>query len=221
MKAYIFDLDGTLLDSMGLWAQIDVDFLGKRGLAVPPDYIDAVCSKSFPEAAAYTIARFGLPDSASDVLREWHDMAARAYGGTVEMKPHAREYLLELKKRGAKLGIATSLTPGLYGPALRRHGIEGLFDAVCSSGEVGCGKTRPDIFYLAAKKLGVPPSECVMFEDILEAVISAKAAGMTVYGVYDRYSEKQWGRIKDAADGVIYDFREAQRQLTMNNEQLG
>ena len=217
MKAYIFDLDGTLLDSMGLWAQIDVEFLGKRGLAVPPDYIDTVCSKSFPEAAAYTISRFGLPDSAQEVLREWHDMAAKAYGSTIVMKPGARKYLLELTRSGVKIGIATSLTPGLYGPALRRHGIEGLFDAVCSSEEVGCGKTRPDIFYLAAKRLGVSPSECVMFEDILEAVISAKAAGMTVYGVYDKYSEKQWERIKEAADGVIYDFKEAPRQLTIDS----
>ncbi len=69
MKAYIFDLDGTLLDSMGLWEQIDVDFLKKRGLEVPPDYINAVCSRSFPEAAAYTISRFGLSDQPDDLIR--------------------------------------------------------------------------------------------------------------------------------------------------------
>jgi len=209
MKAYIFDLDGTLLDSMGVWLDIDVEFLTKRGFAVPDDYSDKILSLSFPEAAAYTIKRFELTDSVDSILREWNDMAAFAYGNTVQMKPNAKEYLLELRKHGVKLAVATSAIPELYVPALKKHGIYDLFDVICDASEVGCGKSRPDIFLLTAEKLGVLPCECVVFEDIIEAVKSAKSIGMTVYGVYDKSSKADWEQIKQVADGVILDFNNA------------
>ena len=208
MRAYIFDLDGTLLDSMGVWAHIDAAFLSERGLDVPEDYIDAVSARSFPEAARYTLERFGLPDSVDALLREWNAMAAHAYGHTVPLKPNALAYLTALKGRGARLAIATSLPAALYVPALENHGITGLFDVICSTDEVSCGKTHPDVFLLTARRLGVPPEACVVFEDILEAVQSAKRAGMTVYGVYDAASSVQWKHIEKEADGVIYDFRD-------------
>ena len=208
-KAYIFDLDGTLFDSMGVWLDIDIAFLKKRGIVAPADYADAVLSMSFPEAAAYTIWRFALPDSVESLLEEWRDMAVYAYGHTVQMKPYAKEYLLALRERGVALAIATSSTPELYEPALRRHGISDWFHAICNAREVGCGKAQPDVFLLAAKKLGVAPSNCVVFEDILAAVKSAKRVGMTVYGVYDSASEADWEEIKSVADGVILDFQDA------------
>lgn len=209
MKVYIFDLDGTLLDSMGLWEQIDIDFLEGRGLAVPRDYLSAIASRSFPEAAAYTIERFHLPDRVADLLSEWNGMAAYAYGHTVPMKPHAKEYLDALKASGAKLGVATSLPEALYAPALKHHGIAHHFDAICSTDEVAHGKTCPDVFLLAARKLGAHPSDCVLFEDILQAVQSGKAAGMTVYGMLDEASKADWDKIKQVADGVLHDFRDA------------
>lgn len=208
MKAYIFDLDGTLLDSMGIWEQIDVDFLAERGLDVPPDYIDAISSLTFPEAARYTIKRFNLSGSVEDLLSEWNSMAIHAYGNTVLMKPYAKEYLYSIKQKGAKLGIATSLPAELYEPALHNHGIIELFDCICSTDEVPNGKTSPDVFLLAAKKLGISPEECIVFEDIPEAIKSAKLAGMTVYGVYDEASKEHWRLIKEIADGIIYDFAE-------------
>ena len=211
MKAYIFDLDGTLLDSMGVWSSIDVEFLEKRGLAVPDDYFDKISAMGFSQIAAYTIERFGLPDTVDGLLREWSDMAAYAYGNTVRMKPHAREYLSELRDRGAKLAVATSAIPDLCALALRSHGIHDWFDVVCNSNEVGCGKSRPDVFLLAAQRLGVAPHDCMVFEDILDAVRSAKSVGMTVCGVYDKASESDWDRIRAMADYSILDFRDAPR----------
>ena len=109
MKAFIFDLDGTLFDSMGVWHQIDIDFLQKRGINPPADYAQACSSMSFHEVAAYTIKRFDLPDSIESLKQEWNDMAAYAYGHTVQMKPYAKEYLIMLRECGVKLAVATSL----------------------------------------------------------------------------------------------------------------
>jgi len=209
MKACIFDLDGTLFDSMNVWTDIDIEFLEKRNIAIPDDYTDTVLSMSFSEAATYTIERFSLPDSTQDLLREWNDMAIYAYENTVPMKPYAKEYLLSLQKQGFSLAVATSGTPELYEPALLRHGIYDCFEVICNAREVGCGKSQPDIFLLTAKKLGLSPCDCILFEDILPAVKSAKSIGMTVYAVYDKSSETDWDKIAKLADGVIFDFQNA------------
>lgn len=209
MKAYIFDLDGTLLDSMGIWEQIDIDFLAKRDITVPHDYIEKIAAMSPTEVARYTIDRFGLPDSVEGLIAEWDNMAAYAYGHTIPMKPYAREYLHALRERGARLAIATSLSSALYEPALKNHCLASMFDVICSTNEVGCGKTNPDVFLLAARKLGVRPEDCCVFEDIPEAIQSAKQVGMTVYGVYDEASKQQWTYIQQIADGALYDFSAA------------
>ena len=209
MKAFIFDLDGTLLDSSAVWEKVDIDFLEKRGIAVPPDYQNIVASMTFPEMAAYTIKRFGLKDTVEGLLQEWNDMAAYAYKNTVQLKPFAKEYLLTLKESGAKLAVATSAMPELFQPALQNLGVYDLFNVFCTSEEAGHGKSRPHVFLLAAKKLGVQPEQCILFEDLLVAIKSAKSIGMTVYGVYDEASKNDWEMIKKTADGVIYDFREA------------
>jgi HAD superfamily hydrolase (TIGR01509 family) len=206
--AYIFDLDGTLLDSMEVWANVDVEFLQKRGLVPPDDYSDKISSMGFTECAEYTIKRFNLDDTVDELLQEWNDLAAFAYGNTVQMKPYAKEYLSKLRKRGARLAIATSSMPQLYEPALRNHGIYDWFDVICNSDEVGCGKNRPDVFLLAAERLGVEPKNCLVFEDILAAVKSAKSVDMTVYAVYDRFSHNDWEEIKQIADYAITDFNE-------------
>jgi beta-phosphoglucomutase-like phosphatase (HAD superfamily) len=208
-KAYIFDLDGTLLDSMGVWEQLDIDFLTKRGIKLPSDYKEATSLMTPYEAAVYTIKRFALPDSTNGLMREWNDMALYAYGNTVRMKPYAKEYLMTMRERGAKLAVATSLSPELCVPVLRNNGIDTMFQAICNTDETGCGKSRPDVFLLAAQKLGVSPGDCLVFEDLLAAIKSAKSACMDVCAVYDKTSENDWEEIKAAADYAIVDFRDA------------
>ena len=207
-KAAIFDLDGTLIDSMGVWEKVDRDFLAKRNLPVPDGYVNQLSSLSFREAAEYTIALFGLPEKAAAIIEEWNDMVRYEYSHNIVLKPHAREYLKYLKQARVKLGTATSLPKVLYEPVLRNNGIYELFDALSSTDEVSRGKEYPDIYQLAAQKLAVLPGDCIAFDDILAAISAIKAAGMKAYGVYDPFSAHNKKAIQAIADGYIYDFAE-------------
>lgn len=208
-RAAIFDLDGTLWDSMDVWEHIDVKFLAKRGLEVPTDYMKTISVMRFEEAATYSIKRFGFSDSVEDLIKEWYDMAAYEYEHNVRLYPYVREYLLSLKQQGIKLAIATSSSEQLYLPCLKRNGILDLFEVHCSADKVGKGKGSPDLFLYVAKQLHVPIEEIIVFDDILEAVQSAKKAGMRVYGVSEKHSLENKAAICEIADGYIHDFREA------------
>ena len=130
-KGIIFDLDGTILDSMHIWEEIDKKFLGKRGLEVPEDYLRSIAPLGFERAAVYTIERFGFLETPEQIIAEWYQMATDAYANQVQLKPSAEEYLRYLKKRGIKIGIATSCEPQMFLPALERNGILDLFTRLC------------------------------------------------------------------------------------------
>ena len=209
-KGAIFDLDGTLLDSMGVWDQVDIDFLSKRGIEVPADYMTTVASMQFRQIAEYTIARFGLPDTPEDLMREWDEMARVMYATVVEAKPGAVDYLARLKRTGVRMAVATSLPPALRGPAMEHVGIDGFFDTVVSVDDVGdVGKDQPDVYLCAAERLGVTPANCTVFEDLLVGIRSAKSVGMKVWAMHDDSSAGDWPEICGLADGVLFDFHDA------------
>lgn len=208
-EAAIFDLDGTLLNSMDVWETIDIDFLSKRGLPVPENYVTEICARSFEEAAQYTIELFGLNETVPAIIDEWNLMAAQEYANNVCLMPYTREYLLRLKSLHVKLAVATGLPEQLYKPCLIHNGVFALFDTLCSTDHVERGKEYPDVFLQVSRALKVLPKKCIVFEDVLPAVKSAKQAGMMVYGVYDKYSAHHASEIKDIADGYLYDFSNA------------
>jgi beta-phosphoglucomutase-like phosphatase (HAD superfamily) len=213
-KGAIFDLDGTLLDSMGVWDQVDADFLQARGFAVPDDYGAKVAAMEFRQIAEYTIHRFQLDDTPEALMAEWNSRAAHAYGTVVETKPHAVEYLRYLKTTGARLAVATSLPPALRGPAMEHTGIAPYFDVVCDVEEAGgAGKTSPDVYRLAVSRMGVEAESCTVFEDLLTGMKAAKSIGMRVWAMHDDSSDREWPAISDVADGVLFDFLGAPRML--------
>lgn len=208
-EAAIFDLDGTLLNSMEIWEYIDTSFLQKRNLAVPPNYVTEICTRSFEEAAQYTIDLFGLPENAEDVINEWNCMAEYEYAHNVKLLPYALDYLLHLKSIGTKLAVATGLPERLYVPCLKNNAVLEMFDALCSTDEVLHGKEYSDVFELAAYRVGVSPEHCIVFDDVLPAIKSAKQAKMLACGVYDKYSEHHRTEIESIADFYLLDWKYA------------
>ena len=208
VKGAIFDLDGTLLDSMGVWDKISRDFLTGRGIAAPDDIGAAVKNMSFTESAAYYIQRFLLPDSREQLIAIWNEMAFREYAERIELKAGAASFVRQLRQRGICLGVASATDRALTEAVLKRHGILDWFQAIVTVAYTGKGKNSPDFFRAAAQRIGVAPQECAVFEDCLHAVQGAKLAGMRVWGVYDPFSAHERQEIERFADGYIESFAE-------------
>lgn len=208
IKGAIFDMDGTIIDSMWIWEKIDVEYLEKKRLKMPDDLKDNIEHLSFDETAKYFKEKFNLTESVDEIKCEWNDMAFDEYSNNVLLKPGAKEFLTLLKSKDVKIGLATSNNNMLVEAVLKKHGIFHLFDNITTTGEVSRGKNYPDVYLLAAERLCVKPEDCVIFEDILPAVIGAKASGATVIGVYDEYSEHQRQEIIKLADKFISNYEE-------------
>lgn len=208
LTGFIFDLDGTLLDSLWVWSEVDEVFLTRRGLPVTPDYAQAIAHLGFADAARYTINRFGLDESPDRIMEEWYDLARAAYRDRVPLKPYANEFLHKLCAQGVHISAATSSEPELVLPCLDRLGITGLFDNITTIHEVNGDKSSPDIYLLAAKRMGVAPTQCAVFEDILRGIQSAKSAGFYTVAVEEPASALDQMEIEKTADRYIHSFSE-------------
>lgn len=208
IKAAIFDLDGTIIDSMYVWAKVDEDFLTQRGIEVTPEYTDKMRTMFFETAAAYTRETYHLDETVEEIMQVWLDMAHYEYANNVRAKDGAREYIRSLKKKGIKIGMATSNNPYLLKPCLENNGMLGLFDIICYTSEVGMNKSNPDIYLYTAEKLGAKPEECIVFEDIPEGIKSAGSVGMKTAAVYDPSNEQYVGILKESSDFFVVSYRE-------------
>ncbi len=207
--AAIFDMDGTIMDSLGIWERIDYEFLEKkRGIKVPGDYVHNIAAMSFSEIANYTKNRFGLPDTPEELMQEWTDMAIHEYSHNVLMKPFVKEFIEYLKTNGKKIVLCTSSPEYFFKPALKNNGIYNLFDGFANTCEAGEGKNSVKVYLLAAQKAGVAPEKCLVFEDVITAAQTAKKAGMLLCGVYDERSRQYTAQLRESCDMYIESFSE-------------
>ena len=208
IKAVIFDLDGTLIDSMGIWKGIDIEYLGARGLELPDDLQRSIEGMSFSETANYFKERFQLSDTIDEIKAAWNRMAWDKYSKEILFKTGAKEFVHYLRENGIKTGIATSNSTELVKAVLGNHNMEKQFDSIRTSCEVSKGKPAPDIYELVAKDLGVEPSECLVFEDIPQGIMAGKNAGMKVCAVEDSYSALVADKKRELSDYYINDYFE-------------
>ncbi len=200
-KAFIFDFDGTLADSMWVWSEVDKEFARRRGLDFTKEDSEIIAALGFEGTAKWLLERFGLDESVDDLIAEWYAIAADSYAHDVPLKPGVREYLSHLKKRDYPLAIASSLDRRLLESALLNNGVLDWFDVIVVCDEVTeTGKSTPVVYTEAATRLGFALSDCVVFEDVAMAARSAKAGGAFVVGVSDEHPQQSRDQLKQAAD---------------------
>lgn len=207
-KAILFDLDGTLVDSMWVWKDIDIEFLGNLGYTVPEDLQNKIEGMSFTEVANYFKERFHIPDSVEEIKETWQEMAMEQYSRRVPLKPGLPRFLPYAKALGMRMAVASSNDRKLIEAALTWHGIREYFDCIITSCEVKKGKPFPDVYLEAARRIETDPSECLVFEDIVPGILAGKAAGMTVCAVEDAYSLLQEKEKRETADYYIRSYEE-------------
>ena len=205
----IFDLDGTLINSTGVWNKVDEDFFNRRNVIMPPEFPQVIKTHTLMSGAVYIKDRLSLPESPEDIVKEWHDAAVYAYHNDVRVKPYVKE-LLELLKNsyGYKIGLATSNTHELYDQCLINNGIYDYFDSFTQSDEVERLKGFPDIYEKSAERMGVPKEECIVFEDVYQAVKGARMGNFFTVAVEDSASADDREEIIKIADVYIRSFRE-------------
>jgi 16S rRNA pseudouridine516 synthase len=211
IEALIFDLDGTLVDSMWIWRDIDIAYLKRYDVTLPPDMQQQIEGMSFTETAHYFKRSFGIPDEIDEIKKAWNAMALDKYRSEVPLKPGVADFLRYAQGQGLKLGIATSNSVELVECIAEVHRLRDYFTVIKTSCEVEKGKPAPDIFLLVARELGVEPERCLVFEDILPGIIAGKKAGMKVCAVEDNYSAKTREEKMELADYYIYHYDEIER----------
>ena len=209
IQAVIFDIDGTLVDSMGVWYDIDVEYFKLLGIPMPPTIQKDIEGMSFTETAIYFKETFQIKEKTIDDIKlDWIRMAHEKYLCEIKAKPGAKEYIRFLKEKGIKMGCATSNDRSLAMAALQPHGWLDKMDSVRTACEVNAGKPAPDIYLKVAEDLGVKPENCLVFEDIPNGMRAGKAAGMTVVGVEDESAKKHKEEIDTICDYFIKDYYE-------------
>ena len=206
-EAAIFDFDGTLADTAHIWREVDLEFLARRGLPYTADYPQRLAALGFEDGAKYTIERFGLHETVEEICDEWNRLGRQLYRNTVTLRPGALHYIQTLKSAGIPCALATTNNKDVLG-GMRRVNVYEVFDACVHGADVGKGKDHPDIYLEAARRLRVEPEACVVFEDIVPALHSARRAGMRACGVRANDPNQIVEETKKAADCWLDDWRD-------------
>ena len=208
VKAVIFDMDGTLIDSTGIWHEIDEAFFAKRHMELPSDYAQHIVHLGLTQAAVYTKETYHLEESIEDIMKEWHDMSIDMYKYHVPLKEGALELLKLFKENGIKMAIATANDEPLYRPCIERLGIGDYFDEIADVNTAKEGKQSAKIYLDLAKKLGFEPQNTLVLEDMPTCVKTAFKSGFITVAVYDHASKRYDQEKKDNSLLFIHNFFE-------------
>ena len=206
-KVYLFDFDGTLVDSMPTYAGVMLRILDENGISYGPDLIKIITPLGFIDTAKYFV-KMGLNMPYEEIVALMNKYAVYEYTHHVPAKANVIDVLHELKKRGDRLNVLTASPHSTLDPCLKRLGIWNLFDHVWSCNDFETNKANPAIYHMAAEKMGVDIGDVIFLDDNYNADKTAKEAGAQVYGVYDDSSKEYVDEMKRITDRYIYDFSE-------------
>ncbi|NCE65007.1 HAD family phosphatase [Pseudoflavonifractor sp. 524-17] len=204
----LFDLDGTLIDSNGVWVEVDRLFLARRGLTPTEEYSYTVGHSYFPAAAQFTRDYYRLTDSPQAIMDEWLALAGDAYACRVPLKPGVRAFLSRQQAQGQKMALVTACVPELCGAALERHGLTGYFPKIFFAQDLGFEKQDPRYFQTVLAELKQTAQACTLFEDSPGACRTARELGLKVVGVYDSFYQDRQEELRSSCHRYIRSFTE-------------
>lgn len=200
----IFDMDGTLVDSMGYWDRVYQEYM--EGLGITGDLRELLLrtkTMSVLDGAATAARELGLQETPEDIEQALNRIMERHYREDVVLKPGVLELLRGLKAKGVKMCVASTTRQGLIESCLEWKEIRDMFEFCLSSEQVGPGKDRPDVYLEAVRRLGAAPEDTAVFEDALQAVKTARGAGFYVVGIWDAGEADHWPEIERLADETM------------------
>lgn len=210
MQGAIFDVDGTLLDSMSVWWELLDKFFKEHNASMSDEEAQGYKELTLDESLPVIIDKLGLNLTVDELLEEFKRRMFIEYAENIPAKEGAAAFVRELHEKGIKIALATSGYEALCKAAFTRLGIWDCFNACAFSSEVGVNKSNPDVYLLAAKRIGVPPKECVVFEDIAGGIEGAKKGGFKTCAIYDITNAAETEALKKLADYYIKDWSQAE-----------
>ncbi len=207
-NTYLFDFDGTLVDSMPCWSQQMINILERYNIDYPDDIIKIITPLGNAGSARYYKEVLGVPISYEEMQRQMDEYAIPKYRDEIEIKEGVKEYLELLKSKGCSLNVLTASPHRTLDPCLKRLHIYDLFDNVWSCDDFGTTKSDPDIYLNAVNKIGCSIEDVVFFDDNIGALKTAKQAGLTIVGVYDASAEDFTDEVKEVSYRYINSFSE-------------
>lgn len=205
MKGLIFDLDGTLLDSMPAWQeQLDLLFI-RHGMTPPPDLLDRTKTLGLETATALLLEEFGIDEVPAEVYQQFQTAMDEQYRTAIPLKPGVLEFLQQMQGK-VQMAVATATSHQLVEEVFKRHNLYQYFHSVTTVADVGVGKHEPTVFLAAAEKMDLAATNCVVFEDSLAAIRSAKRAGFTTIAIAEATNQSEQAALQAEADKYIQDF---------------
>ncbi len=206
IKLFLFDLDGTILDSLEIWNDIDLLFFKNHNLIMGEDYHIAIAPLTLEETATYTKNTYKLDIDEEQIMKEWSDLAIKEYAENVNLKKGVKEFLDYLKNKNVHLAIATSCNEEMFKPCLERYGIVSYFEHFYTSQNLKINKSNTNFFKEILNEYKIEPDQILFFEDSLASMKCAKSLGFNVVAVMDKKWEKQKEEIIASSDNQIEDF---------------
>ena len=207
MATYLFDFDGTLVDSMDTYVGVMLSILDKNGIKYGDDIVKIITPLGYLGTAKYFI-EMGIDAAEEELVSEMRENMVYEYSNTIGEKPNVISTLKALKARGDSLNVLTASPHATLDPCLKRLGLFDIFDNVWSCDDFNTTKADPKIYEMAAQKLGADVCDVIFLDDNLGAVSTAKQAGMRVFGVYDKSSKEYTAEMKAVSERYITDFAE-------------